>query len=843
MNISESIDEIIEKHNKTRLTYIFGVIPLVVFIVFLFIYENQKIRTDKKFATNVNINSTSAKLYKIDALKHEPVNKKDIITKIELGKKIEFIDSVDSKWYKVLYFGDTGLIRAKDCFLEQKLLSEEDISRFSDEKSIVLYSYTIIIIILVLLIIYLDKKDKKRKNTLVEYEENQILEDFNSVYKQVKNILEKNYIWLIHSEETNQNTKRNAGASTSINRTETFIKQNIFPYENVECNINIPGIVVNDTKYCFYPDVLVKVSGMDIELIEYKNIQISSYQSRFVESDKKSESFSIQGYTYQYVNKDGTPDKRHAYNPQYPICLYSNYEIAYKDTTLFKVMCSNSKICKFDPSIKIEEEIKTKVELQADNKEYYDLIDDLKTQLNALYKNLNESIELKDFLNKNSDASTLGNFEAIIQYCFLFDISKVYNILLDKFGENKLHRIALMALSSNLMGESSKSISELSYDSLYDMQDGEKLEAVIESLSGFGKKNNPITISLNNKKELEVFSLPNILRLSNSDYSDKYSTFLYRLTTVLTKSDKVVTDEEEELLKSIYKMLNPKNEVKPNKQKKELSSKIPTIEESIKELDNLIGLGDVKNEVNSLVNFVNFQKEREKHGLKQNDISYHCVFTGAPGTGKTTVARILASIFRSLEVIDKGQLIETDRTGMIAEYVGQTAVKVDKIVNEALGGVLFIDEAYSLSGGGSEDFGKEAIAALLKRMEDNRDNLIVIVAGYTDKMKDFIDMNPGLKSRFNRYIQFDDYSPAELVSIFKKMCEASDYTLKPEAETLLVQEFSAIYEKRDESFGNGRFVRNMFEKTIENLSNRISKSNKITKELLTTIEKEDLIFN
>ena len=180
---------------------------------------------------------------------------------------------------------------------------------------------------------------------------------------------------------------------------------------------------------------------------------------------------------------------------------------------------------------------------------------------------------------------------------------------------------------------------------------------------------------------------------------------------------------------------------------------------------------------------------------------------------------------------------------MIAEYVGQTAVKVDKIVNESLGGVLFIDEAYSLSTGSSEDFGKEAIATLLKRMEDNRGNLIVIVAGYTDKMKDFIDMNPGLKSRFNRFIQFDDYSPTELVSIFKKMCEASDYILKTEVEIILKQEFTKIYETRDDSFGNGRFVRNMFEKTIENLSNRISKSKQITKELLTTIEKEDLEFS
>jgi chromosomal replication initiation ATPase DnaA len=179
---------------------------------------------------------------------------------------------------------------------------------------------------------------------------------------------------------------------------------------------------------------------------------------------------------------------------------------------------------------------------------------------------------------------------------------------------------------------------------------------------------------------------------------------------------------------------------------------------------------------------------------------------------------------------------------MIAEYVGQTAVKVDKLVDESMGGVLFIDEAYSLSTGSSEDFGKEAIATLLKRMEDNRDNLIVIVAGYSDKMKDFIDMNPGLKSRFNRYIHFEDFEPKDMISIYHKMCQGSDYTISNEAEQYLQSQFESAYNSRDESFGNGRFVRNTFEKSIENLSNRIAKSDKITKELLTTIEKEDINF-
>lgn len=840
MIISESIDQIIDKHKKTRLTYFFGVIPLFIILVFLFIYESQIIRTDKSFETKVNVYMTPLRLYKLSVAKKEKIKKSDILTSIEYANNIQFIDSVNTKWYKVSYLNDTGLIKTSESFLEQKLLTEKRITRYSNESKTTLVSYWILISILIILVFYLNKLDKKRKKTIIYYDENKTLENFNLIYKQIKLILEKNYIWLIQSEEANNNLKNNAGASTSVKRAEIFVKQNIFPFVDVECNINIPGIVVNDIIYCFYPDALVKVIGHDIEIINYDKIKILSSTSRFIENEKKSDSLDIQGYTYQFVNKDGSADRRYTYNPEYPICLYSNYEVIFQNSTLFKIMCSNSMICKFDPSIEIEELINKNI--MSNNQEYYDLIDELKYQLKIINDDLNKSDELKDFLTQHSDENSLGSFDTILQYCLLFDISKTYNILFEKFGENRMHKLALVVLSASIMGENSQFINELSYDSLLQMQNGDKLDAIIDNFSGFGKKNNPISISLNNKKELEIFSLPNVLRLSNSEFIDKYATFLYRLATVLAKSDNVINESEEEVLKTIYKMLNPKNKITSNKDKIE-ESKILTIEESLKQLDNLIGLQYVKSEVTSLVNFVNFQKEREKHGLKQNDISYHCVFTGAPGTGKTTVARILASIFRSLEVIDKGHLIETDRSGMIAEYVGQTAVKVDKIVNESLGGVLFIDEAYSLSTGSSEDFGKEAIATLLKRMEDNRDNLIVIVAGYTDKMKDFIDMNPGLKSRFNRFIQFDDYSPTELVSIFKKMCEASDYILKTEVEIILKQEFTKIYETRDDSFGNGRFVRNMFEKTIENLSNRISKSKQITKELLTTIEKEDLEFS
>ncbi len=265
-----------------------------------------------------------------------------------------------------------------------------------------------------------------------------------------------------------------------------------------------------------------------------------------------------------------------------------------------------------------------------------------------------------------------------------------------------------------------------------------------------------------------------------------------------------------------------------------------TLEEAFAELDALVGLESVKAEVKKLASFVKIAEERRRAGMKAAPMSYHMVFTGNPGTGKTTVARIMAKIFNALGVLKKGHLVETDRAGLIAGYVGQTAKQTNRKIDEALGGVLFIDEAYALAGGGEKDYGGEAIATLLKRMEDERDNLIVIVAGYTDEMKTFIDSNPGLKSRFNRYIEFPDYSAPELAEMFRRMAKKNQYSLAPDIEKNLVPALEALTRKRDRQFGNGRFVRNLFEKSVERQAVRLAAQKSTTTNELATLTAADV---
>lgn len=333
----------------------------------------------------------------------------------------------------------------------------------------------------------------------------------------------------------------------------------------------------------------------------------------------------------------------------------------------------------------------------------------------------------------------------------------------------------------------------------------------------------------------EKFYIFKLLSGYNDEKAKKYLVMQYRLISLASKCDGVVTDQEAQWMKEILKLeetckADAHGDEAPGSDKRD----------HIAELNNLIGLATVKKDVITLTDLIKIQELRKEKGLKVNKPSFHCVFTGNPGTGKTTVARILAGIYRELGVLKQGQLIETDRSGLVAEYVGQTAVKTNKIIDKALDGVLFIDEAYTLVSDSKSDYGNEAIATLLKRMEDDRDRLVVILAGYTDEMKEFIDSNPGLQSRFSRYIFFPDYDENELMQIFELNLDKYEYKLSAEAKEKLARLFANAVATKDKNFGNGRFVRNVFDKTIERQASRLASISNVTVEQLSLLTAEDI---
>jgi SpoVK/Ycf46/Vps4 family AAA+-type ATPase len=258
----------------------------------------------------------------------------------------------------------------------------------------------------------------------------------------------------------------------------------------------------------------------------------------------------------------------------------------------------------------------------------------------------------------------------------------------------------------------------------------------------------------------------------------------------------------------------------------------------MKELDDLVGLEAVKDEVKLVADLIQVQNLRRKRGLKVAENSRHLVFTGNPGTGKTTVARLLAQIYRTLGVVQKGHLVETDRAGLVAGFVGQTALQVKKVFESALGGVLLIDEAYALARGGDRDFGQEATDTIVKLIEDHRDDIVVIAAGYPDEMDTFINSNPGLRSRFPKTIHFPDYTTDELIDIFRMLCDKSGYVCTAGARDKIRGFFDA--QQRDKGFGNGRLARNLFEASVAGQASRVVAMKDPTNAQLQSLTARDL---
>ena len=277
-----------------------------------------------------------------------------------------------------------------------------------------------------------------------------------------------------------------------------------------------------------------------------------------------------------------------------------------------------------------------------------------------------------------------------------------------------------------------------------------------------------------------------------------------------------------------------------NQHRPQIEQDVATLDETLADLHRLIGLDDIKQEVETLANLARVFSMRKEQGLPVPEMSMHLVFSGNPGTGKTTVARLVSKIYGHLGLLSSGHLVEVDRSGLVGGYVGQTATKVRDVVDSAVGGVLFIDEAYALSGRGENDFGSEAIETLLKLMEDNRDDLVVIVAGYENEMRGFLRSNPGLNSRFSRQLLFRDYSADKLVEIFRAMAAKAHYELSPDAEATLVQVVSDIWTHRAENFANAREVRNLFERAISAQANRLAQPNNGPQQSLLELTEDDI---
>lgn len=434
-----------------------------------------------------------------------------------------------------------------------------------------------------------------------------------------------------------------------------------------------------------------------------------------------------------------------------------------------------------------------------------------KLEDNILKEIITELIEndVLSILNKLNSIYTFLNTESIIAQYFIF--------------------------TNYCLNEENKQINSFEI-----LNDGKVKKTILARLEKVKNK-----IAIIGESDEIIFKLEEVIEDSRPDILSDYISILYRIAVLTSKHDNDLTDSESLVLRTLKAKINKKksNNKSSSLETASLDSKNIRLEKALMSLNSLIGLDSVKKEIISIINFIEVQNKRRKSSLKTPEISYHLVFTGNPGTGKTTVARLLANIFKEMGIVKKGHLIETDRSGLIAEYVGQTAIKVNKIVDAALDGVLFIDEAYSLIGSNGDTFGDEAVSTLIKRIEDDRDRLVVILAGYTKEMEDFIETNPGFKSRFNRFIEFQDYSNDELLKIFKKYCYDQEYILDIRAEIKLLQLFQNNFDKpnNQKSSGNGRYVRNLFEKSIQNQANRLSNNNQIIpKEELSLIIEEDL---
>ncbi len=741
-------------------------------------------------------------------------------------------------------------------------------------------------------------------------------------------LLDSHKTWIITSSI--KNTELKSSAAYSIERKE--VKFDIGVFNFIKSSFDIPILRdLNDYTYYIYPRYVIRVlSFANFEVFPIDSITVKYSTQRFIEDDSVPNDTLIVNYTYKYVNKDGSPDKRFSYNPRLSVVEYGKieidklkltYQISNKQSAQEFVSNYNNWRNKFK---NISPQNKEQVHI---SEEYFNQVNEVTEKLLSFYNDLKNDDDLLNLLKKHlHQKNGIVKDTDLVYLLFCVDIKTCYDNLQIPIDFRTKESLGFNIFSKRALG-----LSEVKYFQ-------------VETLMDLSKDNHNTVLNMINAANLQgevsyIFLIADLLYITDRQKMKQYMVLMYRFASIVAKADGNISEVEQKWLSKLLKLsdinddlqttekfsendnmptlypteldplfenaaqlvvslqqgsssliqrklsigynragrivdqleihniISPPNNAgrrdvliccekdleialkriksKHNEKVKSITERFDRIYPSLKstsqeELDTLIGLTSVKEEIKTLSNFIKIQQQREAKGLKTSQLSYHCVFTGNPGTGKTTVARIIAEIYKELGILKKGHLIETDRSGLVAEYVGQTAVKTNKIIDSALDGVLFIDEAYSLVSKSENDYGKEAIATLLKRMEDDRNRLVVILAGYTKEMKVFINSNSGLQSRFNRYIEFPDYSAEELYGIFELKTKKFDYTISETAENKLKNYFNNLVDKKDKNFGNARFVRNFFEKTLEQQANRLASESNLTVQKLTEIKVEDV---
>lgn len=683
-------------------------------------------------------------------------------------------------------------------------------------------------------------------------------------------------IWDKTSSTVSHNSRSSAGHV--VERTEVRIDRK--PAEGIVCDIapfHFPN--VNGDDIFIYPGWIVTIDQNGcVEVVELSRLTIRFRKQRFIESRDADVPADAQvvDRTWAKVNKDGSRDLRFAGNYQMPVTLYGELGLcvdggqeevyhfsdlqAAEDLAIamnaFKRALSGVATSQVQGSDNVGRQavrdmarsllqtmlgdkgeanaMRFSSVLNAVNDTYFELIQSEGTHLLQLADDLLKEAHLVEAIRRVPEQSTKSGDEIkrLVEHLIARDVAGCFKHLDEAYDESSKETLAVRYLLARTAGRSFQSSVDLA------LIHTEPLGSMLAEMHRSLLENNT------------GFSLGPVL---TGELLTKYRSSLYRFVSLVVKMDGKVTDGEAAMLKRIM------DESSPIGQEEKLHDQEPIVrkqsnvqpefdgqdtqdalEKSLADLDELIGLEPVKKEISSLVNFLKVQRARIAAGLQPSRQSYHMVLTGNPGTGKTTVARIVSRIFKELDVLKKGHLVEVDRAGLVAPYVGQTAAKVNQAVDGALDGTLFIDEAYTLIKGGKNDFGEEAIGTLLKRMEDDRDRLLVMVAGYTDEMEEFLEANPGLRSRFTRKVEFPDYGPDEMLAMFKSNCKKLEYRMSEEAEQRLLSLLSDHFDKRDKSFGNGRHVRNVFERTMERQANRLASVTNLSRDLLVTIEADDI---